>query len=318
MTNHFLGFCLTVVAGLATVLGAAFIPLLKYGTGQTVTTGALGFAAGVMLYVSFVDVLGGEAKEFFGKHLEERGETNGMPPGEHIMVRVYVALFFFIGLGVAMCLDKIMEALQGTGAMDHRVDPQSSRDVELTSGASSRPLGVASQTTGHDPATAPTVSTKQDSSSLERVSLVAFVALTLHNFPEGLATFFGGGTGSFTVPFAIAMHNIPEGAAIAIPIYQSSGDAMRALRTTCIAGMAQPAGALMGWALIVGLKIQDVSHFVYGACYACTAGIMVCVSLMELIPEALQGGSPFYVGCCIFGGFLVMEVSIILLGLAGV
>jgi len=206
----------------------------------------------------------------------------------------------------------------------HGPDNSNSRDVELSGERSERPspspLTGDSEGMGHDHQVLTrgrSRSLTSNQSSLERVSLVAFVALTLHNFPEGLATFFGGGNKSFAVPFAIAMHNIPEGAAIAIPIYQSSGSVAMAVRNTCIAGLAQPAGALVGWILILGLKVENVSNFVYGALYSATAGIMVCVSIMELIPEALQGGSPFFVGCCIFGGFLVMEVSIILLGLSG-
>jgi len=319
--NYGLGFVLTCVAGFATVLGVGFIPLLSYGAPKTVTSAALGFAAGVMLYVSFVDVLGEEAKEFFENHFKD-GESEGDDDDENIMVRISVSVFFFLGIGLAMGLDKIMEAFL---PHSHGPDSSNSRDIELSGERSERPspspLTGDSEGMGQDHQVlnrGRSRSLTSDHKSLERVSMVAFVALTLHNFPEGLATFFGGGNKSFAVPFAIAMHNIPEGAAIAIPIYQSSGSVMKAVRNTCIAGLAQPAGALMGWILILGLKVENVSNFVYGALYSATAGIMVCVSIMELIPEALQGGSPFFVGCCIFGGFLIMEVSIILLGLSGV
>ncbi|CAK0839603.1 unnamed protein product [Prorocentrum cordatum] len=319
--NYGLGFVLTCVAGFATVLGVGFVPLLSYGAPRTVTSAALGFAAGVMLYVSFVDVLGEEAKEFFEDHFKGGGGSDETEDGENVMVRISVAVFFFLGIGLAMVLLRIMDAFHSHG---HGPESSPSRDVELSGERGERPspspLTGGSEGTGHDHQVLTrgrSRSLTSDQSSLERVSLVAFVALTLHNFPEGLATFFGGGNKSFAVPFAIAMHNIPEGAAIAIPIYQSSGSVMKAVRNTCIAGLAQPAGALMGWILILGLGVENVSNFVYGALYSATAGIMVCVSIMELIPEALQGGSPFFVGCCIFGGFLIMEVSIILLGLSG-
>mmetsp|Transcript_25473 Transcript_25473/g.41664 ORF Transcript_25473/g.41664 Transcript_25473/m.41664 type:complete len:171 (+) Transcript_25473:58-570(+) len=95
--NHSLGFLFTVVAGLATVLGTAFIPALKWGSQDQVAGGALGFAAGVMLYVSFVDVLGEEAKEFFENHFSLTGKASGhhvqKDKGEGLRVRIWTAFF---------------------------------------------------------------------------------------------------------------------------------------------------------------------------------------------------------------------------------
>jgi len=104
--NYGLGFVLTCVAGFATVLGVGFVPLLSYGAPRTVTSAALGFAAGVMLYVSFVDVLGEEAKEFFEDHFKGGGGSDETEDGENVMVRISVAVFFFLGIGLAMVLDK--------------------------------------------------------------------------------------------------------------------------------------------------------------------------------------------------------------------
>merc|ERR1719486_1262651 len=119
-----------------------------------------------------------------------------------------------------------------------------------------------------------------------------------------------------TVPFAIAMHNIPEGAAIAIPCYQASGSLWKAFWTTFIAGLAQPAGAAIGWTLVSVLHTQDVSEFFYGAMYSITAGIMVAVAIMELLPAAVEAASPRIVACCAFTGFFVMECSIVFLEIA--
>merc|ERR1719174_2760238 len=116
-----------------------------------------------------------------------------------------------------------------------------------------------------------------------------------------------------TVPFAIAMHNIPEGAAIAIPCYPASGSLWKAFWTTFVAGMAQPAGAAVGWMLVSVLHTLEVSDFFYGAMYSITAGIMVAVSIMELLPAAFEAASPRIVASCAFLGFFVMECSIVFL-----
>jgi ZIP family zinc transporter len=315
--DYVAGFCFTVVAGLATVIGTAFIPLLKLGNQEKVTSGALAFAAGVMLYVSFVDVLGSEAKEFFSNHFESRAAASthrfDVVLENDTYVRVWTSVFFFLGLAVATLLDSAVSSLPGVETESAR----SSRDVELMqSDACVAQNELPIPSTGSQRSL---ISQKLAASSfrLERVSAVAFIALTLHNIPEGLATFLGGGTGSLTVPFAIAMHNIPEGAAIAIPCYQVSGSMHKAVVATFIASLAQPLGAAIGWFLLVLMDAENVSDFTYGAMYSLTAGIMISVSIMELIPSALEMQSPRFVGICTFVGFFVMECSIIFLGIAG-
>jgi ZIP family zinc transporter len=301
------------------VLGTIFIPFLKWGNQDKVTSGALAFAAGVMLYVSFIDVLGTEAREFFKDHFESKGFNEGVE--SDVYVRVWTAFFFFTGLAAATILDSAVSYFPGVESDDRSSQSsRDSRDVELMSSNECVSPNVE-QKDLPIPATASqrSVTSKKAGSSsfrLERVSAVAFIALTLHNIPEGLATFLGGGTGSMTVPFAIAMHNIPEGAAIAIPCYQVSGSMYKAVLATFIASLAQPLGAAIGWSLLVLMDLKNVSGFTYGAMYSVTAGIMISVSIMELIPGALEMQSPRFVGVCTFIGFFVMECSIILLSIA--
>lgn len=309
--NYGFGFLLTLVAGCATMLGAAFIPALKWGSHDKVTAGALGFAAGVMLYVSFVDVLGEEAQEFFGKHFkaENKASCRGLQYDDDvdIQVRIWIIVFFVVGLEIGTVMFVIMAHIPSLASPDQ--DTQSQRSAQADSrglecSATKDPCTVSTPLTG-DNGDLSQPSCK--GSSLERVSAVAFIALTLHNIPEGLATFLGGGTGSLTVPFAIAMHNIPEGAAIAIPSYQASGgDLLKALKATLVASLAQPVGAAIGWLLIIVLGLDAVSEFFYGAMYSVTAGIMVCISLIELIPEALEAASPRSVSFSVALGLFVM------------
>jgi zinc transporter ZupT len=80
--------------------------------------------------------------------------------------------------------------------------------------------------------------------------------------------------------------------------------------------MAQPFGAALGWLFLAMVHLETIPAFFYGAMYSATAGIMVCVSLMELLPEALQMASPRFVMCWAFIGFCAMECSIMLLNSA--
>lgn len=117
---------------------------------------------------------------------------------------------------------------------------------------------------------------------------------------------------------AIAMHNIPEGAAIAVPVYQNSKSYWKAFQATLIAGVAQPLGALIGWLLLFILDTgAGLPNFLYGCMYSLTAGIMIGMSLVGLIPEALAMASSERVGVSIAAGFIVMEFSILCLGWAG-
>jgi ZIP family zinc transporter len=296
--NYLLGFALTFVAGMATVLGCLAICCVKGRENpKKITSGALAFAAGVMMYVSFIDVLGGEAPEFFENHFhppdcarrlhEEEEEEEGS-----IWIRICVAGFFFVGMVLASGLDKCVDVIFGH---THGGAEQDGSDEESDSSAD----------------------VKEGGSSLERISLVTFLALSAHNFPEGLATFFGGGSGSFTVPIAIALHNIPEGMAIAVPTYQSSGSIKKAVLNTFLAGLAQPLGAAVGWLMMVIFRLDDLPNFAYGVVYSATAGVMVCVSLMELLPEAFASAPPLFCLYWILGGFVLMEFSIICLDLSG-
>lgn len=301
-----MGFAYATFAGLATVLGCAFIPLVTSGlmAQEKLTAGALAFAAGVMLWVAFVDVLGGGAVEFFEGHFaghDAGGEADA------VSVRLGVAFFFFLGIALTMLMDIVVERYSGPQATPE--GEKDSRDVELSAEAH-----VPLPGTG-EPAVA-TVGPSEDA-GLKRVALIATVALAMHNFPEGLVTFFDGSTGSITVALAIAMHNIPEGAAVAIPTFQISGSYAKAFGASFVAGVAQPLGALLGWLLIILAGYEQVPDFIYGAMYSLTAGIMVAISLAELLPEALKVSTPRFAALNAFAGFLVMEFSIVCIELAG-
>lgn len=115
------------------------------------------------------------------------------------------------------------------------------------------------------------------------------LAIAIHNFPEGLATFVSAlQDPSIAIPIvvAIAIHNIPEGIAVSVPIYHATGSKGKAFRYSFLSGLAEPVGALIGWLLLMPI----MSDLVFGILFAGVAGIMVFISLVELLPSAREYG----------------------------
>jgi len=120
---------------------------------------------------------------------------------------------------------------------------------------------------------------------VKRVGLLTALAITAHNFPEGLATFFATlenpGVG-MPLAFAIAIHNIPEGIAIAVPVYFATNNKGYAFLACLLSGLAEPLGALIGYTVLR----PYLSEAVFGAVFGVIAGVMVFLALDELLPAA--------------------------------
>lgn len=146
-----------------------------------------------------------------------------------------------------------------------------------------------------------------------KVGLVAALAIALHNFPEGIATFLTGSadlTLGLPVALAVAIHNIPEGFCVALPVFCSSGSVRRAVAYSAIAGFAEPLGALVAWIFLAPL----VTPQVLGCLFAAVAGIMVYVAVDELIPAGRRLGHGHL---CLSGfivGAIVMWAAMLLIG----
>ncbi|MGV8959123.1 MAG: zinc transporter ZupT [Stenotrophomonas sp.] len=122
-------------------------------------------------------------------------------------------------------------------------------------------------------------------SYIKRVGSLTAVAITAHNFPEGLATFFAtleNPSVGMPLAFAIAIHNIPEGIAIAVPVYFATGNKFYAFGASLLSGLAEPVGAAIGYFALAG----SLSHPVFGTVFGMIAGIMVFLALDELLPAA--------------------------------
>lgn len=126
---------------------------------------------------------------------------------------------------------------------------------------------------------------KADTGQLKRVGLLAALAITVHNFPEGMATFFAALDDPVVgVPLAvaIAVHNIPEGVSIAIPVYYATGNKRLTIMACLLSAIAEPVGALLGYLVLAPF----LSDFVFGCIFGVIAGVMVFLSLDELLPAA--------------------------------
>lgn len=121
--------------------------------------------------------------------------------------------------------------------------------------------------------------------SLYKVGLITMVALILHNFPEGIATFMSGyhdTTLGIYVAIAISLHNIPEGIAIAMPIYYSTSSKLKAIKYTFFSGMAEPFGAIIAFLFLRPF----IGNITLAVIFALVSGIMLYIAFQELIPEA--------------------------------
>ena len=153
---------------------------------------------------------------------------------------------------------------------------------------------------------------KGDGQKLVRMGLLTAVAIGIHNFPEGLATFVGALSDpsvGVALAVAIAIHNIPEGLCVAIPVYYATGNRWKAFGWGLLSGISEPIGAAFGW-----LILKDImSELVYGLLFGLVAGMMVNITVHELIPTAVRYDPADKVTSnSIFAGMAIMALSLIL------
>ena len=276
-----LAFGLTLLAGLATGIGS-IIAFCTRSTNTRFLSLALGFSAGVMIYVSFVEIL--------VKAQESLVECLGPAAGSWA-----TAAAFFGGIGLIALIDMLIPGED---------NPHEVRMVEEMQLPMSQPC-APSAGNGHSEEQA-------DKARLKRMGLFTALAIAIHNFPEGLATFTMALTEPATglaIAIAVAIHNIPEGIAVAVPIYYATGNRKKALGYSFLSGLSEPVGALVGYFLLRPFFGPQM----LGVLFAGVAGIMVFISLDELLPAAERYGEHHL---CMYGlvaGMAVMAVSLLLL-----
>lgn len=265
LSSVIFAFALTLFAGLATGIGGA-LSLLTKKTNAKFLSIALGFSAGVMIYVSFVEIFA-KARESL---IVELGEING----SWLTVGA-----FFLGILLIAVIDKVVPSVE---------NPHEIHTVEEMDGKS-----------------------ESHKANLMRMGLFTALAVGIHNFPEGLATF----TAALSEPqlgipiaVAIAIHNVPEGIAVAVPVFYATGSKKKAFRLSFLSGIAEPIGALVGY-LFLYRFFNDIT---FGIIFAMVAGIMVYISLDELLPSAREYGEHHLSIYGLIAGMAVMAISLLL------
>lgn len=263
--NILLAFLMTLLAGLATGIGSLMVLFTKK-TNKKVLSFSLGLSAGVMLYVSFVEIL--------NKSVESLSEVYGDKIGN-----VYAVVGFFVGISVIAIIDRFIPEMG---------NPHEIHTVEEMDGTS-----------------------EEHKTKLMRMGMFTALAIAIHNIPEGLATFIStleDPSVGLAITVAVAIHNIPDGIAVAVPVFYSTGDRKKAFVYSFLSGLSEPVGALAGYFLFFRFFGNETFGFIFSG----VAGIMVYISLDELLPAAEEYGDHNTAIGGVITGMIVMAVSLLL------
>lgn len=297
MTGVPLAFALTTFAGLATGIGS-LIAFSARRTNFRFLSVATGFSAGVMLYVSFAELLveGGEAlRASFG---EQRG--NWISVGS-----------FFAGMLLIGLVDLLIPAAQNP----HEVHTEA-ETAPLHDPAAPLPDTPAAVTLARSITASEAPPRDGYSPRLLRMGSFMALAIAIHNVPEGLVTFFATlqqPSLGLAVAVAIALHNIPEGISVSVPIFYATGSRRKALVYSWLSGLAEPLGALVAYLMLRCCVSEDILAEVLGMLLAGVAGIMVYISLDELLPASRAYGKGHDSLLGLVAGMAVMAVSLLLM-----
>ena len=253
-----IAFLLTLIAGLSTGIGS-LISLIAKRTNTNFLSFSLGLSAGVMIYVSFMEMLPQSLQQF----TNEYGGKLGM---------LYMILGLFGGIIIIAFIDFMI--------------PKSSNPHEMHA-----------------------VEEMRHKSELRYTGIITAITIAIHNFPEGIATFMSALTSleiAIPITIAIAIHNIPEGIAVAVPIYHSTGSRKKAFWLSFASGLAEPIGAVIAFFFLIPFWNATLNAFVLSA----IAGIMIFISLDELLPTAEKFGKHHHAISGLVLGMLIMAISL--------
>jgi len=299
MTNVWIAVGLTVFAGLSTGIGSVLAFFAKR-TNYRFLSVATGFSAGVMLYVSFVEI--------FYKGTEALVERYGGFWGHWVNVGS-----FFGGIALIAIIDRLIPSAENPHEVHTKEETLPLRDPSAPQpdfdAIAADPAGAPRGAHDH----------RVERSKLLRMGLFTALAITIHNFPEGLATFLAAlkdpGVG-LAIAVAIALHNIPEGISVSVPIYYATGSRMRAFVYSLLSGVAEPVGAILAYLalrLFVGDDAGMIPSEVMGILFGGVAGIMVFISLDELLPTSRAYGKGHDSLYGLLAGMGVMALSLLLM-----
>lgn len=275
--QYIIALILSTLAGLSTVLGGIVTFFIKENSLKFLSFG-LGLSTGVMLFISLVDLYP-ESCEFIKDQLGQ--------------IFVWLSVIFFgIGLLAAIIIDYfIPDHIQGQmfikqiGANEKHID---SADCKRNENAE---ISIG---------------------KIKKAGILTAIVVAVHNFPEGLATFFLTAQDTMLglgIVFAIAIHNIPEGMAISIPVYQATHSKRKAFYYSFLSGMAEPIGGVIGFFVIKAL----FPNLCIGVLFSLVAGIMTYISLDTLLPLSKDYDTGHYSISGVVLGMLIMGSALIII-----
>lgn len=257
---------LTAAAGLSTGIGSAIAYFIRKPKVIYLSI-SLGFSAGVMIYISFTEILG-KSKEII--ELSYGDEVSSW--------LTFIA--FIAGFFLTAAIDKILPS---------RENPHEVKSIEQMD-----------------------INCPKRNRKLLRIGSFTAIALAIHNFPEGIATFMSGVsdvTVGISIAIAIGIHNIPEGIAVSVPVYYATGSRKKAFTWAALSGLSEPVGAAFGYLILSFFKQQVILGFVF----AMVAGIMIYISFDELLPAAHRYGKHHTAIYGLVSGIIVIGISLLLL-----
>jgi ZIP family zinc transporter len=281
-------FLLTTFAGLSTGFGSA-IPFFFRKFRKSYLAFFLGLSAGVMILVSFMELLPAAAEDLDKKY--------------------WLYLAFFGGMIVVVIIDLLMPKEKNPHHMTRKEDivvaiqkECMEEDEEDGSIAKTR-VEITEQ------------AEVNKAKKLRRTGIVTALAIAIHNFPEGMATFattLGDINLGITIAIAIAIHNIPEGISVSIPIYYATKSKWKGFGLSLASGIAEPFGALVAYGILRIFTNDFVNSLFLPISLAAVAGIMVYISIDELIPVAHEYGKGEVVMAGVAVGMLIMAASLVM------
>ena len=286
MDQVLLALLLSLLAGLSTTIGS-FISFFMKNPNPKFISFIMGFSAGVMILISFVELL------------QESIKGIGLSMGED-MGLLFGLLFFFLGMLIMFLIDVLVS---------HEYEFEDSVEFLLNNETGEcKPhlhYGHRHRRRNHHRG-------EKRNANLAKTSLFIFFGVFIHNFPEGMATFIGAVKNielGILLTIAIALHNIPEGIAVAVPIYACTLNKKKAFKWSFISGMSEPLGAVITWVIL----FPFINETVLSAMLGIVAGIMIYISLDELLPVSRSLAKEHYSILGIIAGMFIMAISLVIL-----
>lgn len=291
---------LSLLAGLSTTIGSLVALFMKKPNPKFISF-IMGFSAGVMILIAFVELL------------QESIQSIGLLGG---------SLFFFLGMLIMFGIDAFVS---------HEYEFEDSIEILTNNNGSCKPHAhhilyhKKARSKRHHGRQRPRHASRDGSRvipingsgrkseiNLVKTSIFTFLGVFIHNFPEGMATYIGTITEiqlGLILAIAIALHNIPEGIAVAVPIYACTGDKKKAFKWSFLSGMSEPLGAVVTWIVLTPF----ITPYLLSAMLAIVGGVMVYISLDELLPASRSLGNEHISILGIIVGMFIMTISLVIL-----